>query len=446
MKRTRYFLLVPIVGVTLGFATPSPLSLAQSSSEQADKSVLDRVTAAPVTRKNMKWTTTQPGRIVADEETQIASKLSGFVESVLVDIGDEVKKNQILMRLSIPEMADELKQKEALLVQAEAEVQQAESAVNAAKAALETAASGIDEAQAGKARVTAELQRVKAEHTRIQQLASTGAVTTKLADETLSQLRAVEASGMEVDAKVKSAEAHRRQADANVQKMKADVEAAVARQAVATANRGHVRTMMHYLEIKAPFDGVVTQRAVDTGHFVQPAHSNASPLLVIAKTEKLRVSIEVPEMEASSVDAGEKGDAVVITVQSFNKKPIEGRITRTAWGLDSTNRSLRTEVDIVNKDKLLRPGMYASATITLDQRTDVVVLPITAILRKDETTHCCVVKDGKIEIRPIELGLRSGAEVEIVSGLQAGEIVVMARGDALVQGQSVVVIAPPAPK
>jgi RND family efflux transporter MFP subunit len=405
---------------------------------------VDRVTALPVTKKGIKLTTTQPGRVVAYEETAITSKLSGFVEAVLVDIGDTVKKDQILMRLSIPEMADEVRQKEALLAQAEAEIRQAESSVQAAQAVLETAVAGIEEAGAGKSRVLAEVERAKSEHARIEKLAASGTVTSKLADELLSQLRAAEAAGLEIDAKVKSAEAARRQAMANIEKAQADVGAAQARRSVAQANLGHTRTMMGYLEIKSPFDGVVVQRAVDTGRYVQPAHSHALPLLVVAQTDKVRVCVEVPEMEASAVDAGEKGDSALISIQSLGKKVIEGRVSRTAWGLDTSNRSLRAEIDAANTDRLLRPGMYASVTITLDQRSDVVVLPLTAIIRKEESTFCCVVKDNKIEIRPIVLGLRSGAEVEVVSGLQPGELVVMARGEGLSEGQTVAVIAPAA--
>ncbi len=431
------------VGLTSGIVASEGLVSAQTAGSTAR---VDRVTAIPVTKKSLKLSTTQPARIVAYEETAIASKLSGFVEAVMVDIGDAVKKDQVLMRLAIPEMTDELKQSEALLSQAEAEVLQAQSAVPAAKAALESAAAGIEEARAGKGRVSAELERFKAEYVRIQELAKKGAVTGKLADELLSQVRSTEAAGLEVDAKVKSAEANQRQASANVEKFEADVGAAQARRSVAHANLGHIRTMLGYLEIKAPFDGVITQRSVDTGRYVQPAHSNASPLLVVARMDKVRVCIEVPEMEASLVDAGEMGDIATITIQSFGKKTIEGRVSRTSWGLDNSNRSLRTEVDIANSDRLLRPGMYASAQLVLDQRADVVVLPLTAIIRKGDATHCCVVKDDKIEIRPIELGLRSGPEIEVVSGLQPGEIVVMARGDSLTEGQAVAVIALPAAK
>lgn len=436
-KSLRYALLVSCLSSGI-FGSQGVVS-AETNGETAR---VDRVTALPVAKKNLKLTTTQPGRIVAYEETAIASKLSGFVESVLVDIGDSAKKDQVLMRLSIPEMADEVRQKEALLAQAEAEVLQAESSVRAAKAALDTMAAGIEEAGAGKGRVTAELERAKSEHTRIQQLAATGTVTNKLAEELLSQLRAAQAAGLEIEAKVKSAEAAQRQATANVEKTQADVGAAQARRSVAQANLGHVRTMIGYLEIKAPFDGVVIQRAVDTGRYVQPAHSNALPLLVIARMDRVRVCVEVPEMEASAVDAGDKGDSALISIQSLGKKTIEGRVSRTAWGLDQSNRSLRIEIDVPNTDRILRPGMYASVTIALDQRTDVVVLPLTAIIRKEEATGCCVVKDNKIELRPIVLGLRSGPEVEIVSGLQPGEVVVMARGEALKDGQVVAVITP----
>jgi membrane fusion protein (multidrug efflux system) len=120
---------------------------------------------------------------------------------------------------------------------------------------------------------------------------------------------------------------------------------------------------------------------------------------------------------------------------------MKAKLLRCAWSVDPNNRSMRTETDLPNPDKLLRPGMYASITIFLDKRTDVLVLPITAINKKDGAPYCCVVHDGKISHRPIELGLKVGPEVEIKSGLNASDVVVTIRGESLVDGQTVSVIA-----
>ncbi|OHB83005.1 MAG: hypothetical protein A2V98_06270 [Planctomycetes bacterium RBG_16_64_12] len=425
-----------------GCTRPGAAKTTETPQPSAASSV-DRVTAARPERKTLKLYTSQPGRIEAFEETPLFPKVSGYVESVLVDIGDLVKKDQVLVKLWIPEMQDEREQKEALVAQAEAEVKQAEAAVQVAKAAVDTARARVAQAEAGILRADGEYDRWKSEHERFKELAANGSVTQKLVDETLNQFRAAEAARQEVAANLQSTIAALTGAEANVLKDQADHTAAKAKHRVAQANLTQTITMLGYAEIKAPFDGVVTRRGVDTGHYVHPASgATTKPLLVVTRTDQVRIFVDVPEMEAPLVDGGETADTAIVRVQSLRHREFEAKVTRTSWSLDPSNRSLRTEIDVPNADGLLRPGMYATATILLEQRNDVLALPISAIVCEREESYCCCVESGKIERKAIALGLRSGDEVEIVSGLDDGHTVVLARGDSLEQGQKVEVIAP----
>jgi HlyD family secretion protein len=417
--------------------TAEPTSSSQSSA------TVDRVTAGKPVRKTLKLTTTQPGRIEAFEEAPLYPKLAGYVQNVLVDIGDSVQKDQLLIKLSIPEMLDELKQMEALVAQADAGITQAEAAAKAAEAAAGTAEAQVTQAEAGVGRAAGEYDRWQAEHARMTELAASGSVTQKLVDETLNQSRAADAARQEAAANVKSAQAALREAQANVQKSRADLVAAAAHQQVAVANLARAKTMLAYAEIKAPFDGVITRRNIDTGHYVHPVTGGMTePLLVIAQTDKVRVYVDVPEMEAPLVDAGDKADTAVVHVQSLGGKGINGAVTRTSWSLDKSNRSLRAEIDLSNPGGILRPGMYGKVDILLDQRNDVLTLPLTAIVREGGDSYCCTIESGKIDRKRIDLGLRSGNEVEIRSGLDANQVVVFARADLLQQGQPVEVLAP----
>src|SRR3954470_4943783 len=120
-----------------------------ASTPAQSATAIDRVTAGKPVRKTLKLITTQPGRIEAFEEAPLFPKLAGYVQEVLVDIGDSVKKDQLLIKLSIPEMMAEFKQMEALVSQAEAEVSQAEAAVEAAQAMAGTADAKVAQAKAG---------------------------------------------------------------------------------------------------------------------------------------------------------------------------------------------------------------------------------------------------------------------------------------------------------
>jgi RND family efflux transporter MFP subunit len=204
---------------------------------------------------------------------------------------------------------------------------------------------------------------------------------------------------------VKSAQAAAKEASAAVERAKGDEAAAEARLQVAEAELQRAETMLGYLEIRAPFDGVVTSRSVDTGHFVRPAgESAAKPLMVVACADKVRVFVEVPELESGMVD---RGDPVVLKVQALGGQ-ITSTVTRTSWSLDNTNRALRVEMDVDNGTSLLRPGMFATAVITLEQKVNALVLPTTAIVRSGEEVRCCQVENGKIRFQPLTLGLRSG--------------------------------------
>ncbi|MDA1049387.1 MAG: efflux RND transporter periplasmic adaptor subunit [Planctomycetota bacterium] len=323
-------------------------------------------------------TTTQPARIEPFEQAPLYAKIEGYVlksrtvegadgqpsQAPIADIGDLVKENDVLAEIWVPEMEQELRQKQALHAQAEAELEQAAQAIIVVQKAAESAQAKIREAEAGVMRAEGEYQRWEAEKTRIQQLAGEGSVSQKLADETLNQFRAADAGRREVAARVDSAKAALGEAEATVAKARADEAAATARLEVAQANVDHMQSMLAYAKIRAPFAGVVTQRNVDTGHLVRPPQGSGSPsLFVVVRADVVRIVTEIPELEAPLVKVGNR---VFIRIQALGGEEIEGQVTRTAWVLDPSSRTLRTEIDLPNPTGRLRPGMYATARIILE--------------------------------------------------------------------------------
>jgi HlyD family secretion protein len=416
-------------------ASPPP----SPSSPQA--AAIPEVTVAKPERRTLALSTTQPGRIEAFERTPLYAKVAGYVEEVKVDIGDTVRKGDVLVRIAVPELLDELHEKEALVAQAEAEVRQSESAITANRAAAETARSRIAEADAGLIRARADVDRWRSEHDRIKELAEKGAITRRLEEETASALHSAEAAVEEVAARGRSARAGAREAEARIGQAEADAVAARARQRVALAAVDRVRTMLGYTEIRSPYAGTVTSRAVDTGHFVQPVSgAEGRPLVEVARSETVRIFVEVPELEAAQVDAG---DPVEIRVQAADGPVIHAAVTRTSGSLVESNHSLRVEIDVPNPENRLRPGMYATVTILLAERPEGLVIPVTAVVRDSAATLCCAVRDGKVERRPIDLGLRSGSLVEVRSGLDESTPIVTRQPERFQDGQAVRVATSP---
>jgi RND family efflux transporter MFP subunit len=414
---------------------------AAESRETDDSAAVNaRVTAAAPQLKTLTLFTSQPGRIEAFEEAPLHSKVSGYIAEVKVDIGDEVTEGQVLIELWVPELDDELHQKEALQVRAAAEVQQAAAAVIAAQAAVTSANAQVTQAQSGVTRAEADLAYRAQQLERLTQLAADGSVENRLVDEAQNQWAAAGAAVDEAHANVASAEAALAEAEAKVGQAQADQTASEAQLQVAGADHQRALTMSGYAQIKAPFDGIITYRSVDDGHYVHPPSVGTTPaLLVVTQTEQVRLFVDVPETEAAFVDAG---DAVMVRVPALAGEEIEASVTRTSWSLDISNRSLLAEIDILNPEGDLRPGMFTTANICLEERADVLTLPVTAIAFEGHEAACWCVESGHVTRKPVQIGLRVSDQVQILSGLTADEVVVQRGIEALTEGQAVDVVAP----
>jgi HlyD family secretion protein len=362
--------LLLIVVVAAGCQPPAtaPVSTSQQATPHA-------ATAAPVRvikpeRKTVRHPIDQPGfNIEAFQETALFARIPGYVEKWNADIGDRVRKGQILASLYVPEMEVDLKQKEATVRQSSAQIQQA-------RALLLTA--------------QAQLERSKSQFERFQRLGQ--AVIDK---ENVDEIRL----GYETT-------------KAGVEKARADVTAAEAQLEVAQAARDYSKTMLQYRELVAPYDSVVTQRNVNTGDLVQPAGSasKAQPLFVVQQLDPVRVFINVPGASAGWV---QDGDPVSLRVQGAGGKVYAGKVTRTARSLNPQARTLRTEVDLPNAQGHLLPGMYVQAAITIEHH-NVWTLPSSAIVTEGDQVCCYRIVAGKAMRTPLQVGLGGGGLIEVL--------------------------------
>jgi RND family efflux transporter MFP subunit len=211
------------------------------------------------------------------------------------------------------------------------------------------------------------------------------------------------------------------------------VEAASARLAVAQADHDRSQALLNYATIKAPYDGTVNQRLIHTGFYVQPATTGRDePLLVVSHSDVVRVVVYVTETDAGFTKLSEPA---TIRVQSLDNKQFTGTVKRIASALDSKTRTLRAEVDLDNPTGELVPGMYCYVSIVLGKRPDALVIPATAVMFDQDKASCFVVDNGQIVRRPIKLGLRTGSEMEVVSGLTGSDTVIPKNPTSLHAGQ-----------
>ncbi len=417
--------------IASGCDTP-PASTSARAEAPSTPAVPQVVTVSPE-RADLRRYTREPGQIDAFETTAMHAKLAGYVQSLSVDIGDRITKGQVLAELFAPEVEAERDQKKALVEQAKAEHHQAESAVEVAEAAVTSAQSSVTEARASIRRTEADVARWQSEYDRIDQLVRERATTSMLLDETRSKLESSRASQDEVRARLTSAESALVESRAELDKARSDVKAAQAHIAVAEADARRAEALADYARILAPFDGVVIEREVDTGHLTVPGGSS-DPLFVVARTDKVRIAVGVPEVDAPLIDPG---DPAEVQLQALDGRVFTGAVSRISWALDPTTRTLLAEIDLDNPDGLLRPGLYAYSSILAAERTDVLTIPLSALVRDGGKTFCVSVSNGQAHRQEVVTGLSDGQRIEIVSGLQPDDTIVLTNADTLTDGQPV---------
>jgi membrane fusion protein, multidrug efflux system len=227
-----------------------------------------------------------------------------------------------------------------------------------------------------------------------------------------------------------------------------DVDIAYSKFQEAKANDDQLRAMESYTRISAPFDGVVTERFVDPGALIhaggelgETAPMQGSPLpggagapvVSIARLDKLRIYVYVPQSE---VDFVHDGMPATVKVQGFDNRRFSGRVTRYAHSLDLATRTMLTEVDLDNPERKLYPGMYANVTLVLERDADALSLPDSAVGGAN-SNEVLVVRDGRLEKVPVTTGINNGQYVEITSGLTSQDLVVQTFSVALRPGERV---------
>jgi HlyD family secretion protein len=399
------------------------------------------VTTVAPKRQNLIVTVEQPGRVEAFEQTPVFAKIAGYVKDVRVEVGSRVKKGDVLAELDVPEMVEELTQKQGMVTQASLEIRQSESAVRVAAASVVTADSLAHEAEAGKKKAEANQQRWKSESARMDALVTGKVIDPQSRDETQNQLKSADAALEEAAAKVQSAAAARAESVAKRDKAEADLASARNHQLLAESDVRRMQAMLDYARITAPFDGVVADRRVHTGHFLQPASggTKGEALFVVVRIDKVRVFVDVPEQDAVLIRDKAVGR---VRVQVLNDREFTGEVAGASWSLEPGQRTMRTEIDLPNPDGLIRPGMYVHAIIAAE-RTGAWTLPSAAIIVRDGQTFCFREEAGKAVRTAIKIGGRDGATVEVMKKQRRAEKPgEKARWEDLVGDERVIVTRP----
>lgn len=215
-----------------------------------------------------------------------------------------------------------------------------------------------------------------------------------------------------------------------------DLAARTAAVAAAQANVNRVLALESFKRITAPFDGVVTARRTDIGALINAGAGNSGvELFSVADVRKLRLFVRVPQSYASRIKVGASAK---LSVPEHPGMTFDAKLVRTSGAINLSSGTLLAELEIDNKDGLLTPGGYAEVALQVADNDKALRIPASALLlRKEGAQVATVTADGRVALKKVSIGLDHGAEVEIVSGLDASDRVVQAPPDSIADGDAV---------
>jgi RND family efflux transporter MFP subunit len=355
------------------------------------------VGVAKVGRATLSTHLTQSSEFVPFQETDVYAKESGFVKTLNVDFGTHVKKDEVMAVLEIPELQLQVTQDDAAIRNAEQMVTHAEH----------------------------ELERVQA--------------TQRALHLQFDRLNGVAKSkpGLVAQQEVDDSEAKDLASQAQVEASKSSLQGAQSQLQGAQAKRERDQALFDYAKITAPFDGVVTQRFANLGALMQAgtnSSTQAMPLVRISEDDRFRLVIPVPESYVRFIHVG---DPVQVNVPAL-KKNFPGTVARFSVDVREDTRTMHTEVDVFNPNRVLLPGLYADATITLEKKENALAVPLQAVDHNGDSTTVDVLDPAnKIQIRAVALGIQTANLAEVISGLEEGDQVVVSDRSSLKAGQLV---------
>jgi RND family efflux transporter MFP subunit len=223
---------------------------------------------------------------------------------------------------------------------------------------------------------------------------------------------------------------------AQIEEARANVEASRSRLVEAKAKKDRDQVLFDYSKITAPFAGIVTQRYANQGTLLQAgtnSSTQAMPLVRLSQDDRFRLVIPVPESYVHYIHVG---DPVSVLVGSLNRR-FPAKVERFSVDVKEDTRTMHTEVDVMNSDHTLLPGLYAEATISLERKANALAVPVQAVSQGERSAVYVVSPSNTIEVRPVTLGIQTAIDVEIVSGLKQGESIVVSDRSGLKAGQQV---------
>lgn len=386
------------------------------------------VTTVTASLKQLQSSLEVTGTFFPFESSDVAPEITGRVSAVYVDVGKFVKKGDVIAKLDDRDVAIRLQQAEAAEEQALAALRQAEAKIGL-NANKEFDTANIPEVRVARASFESAQSQAKLAETnanRYATLVKTGDVSRSVYDQAQTQAETAQAQARAAKEQYEAAINQARQSNQGVAAARAALKAAQAQVADA-------KNAIAYTSIKAPFDGYVTDRPIAVGEYV----TSQSKIVTLQSIDILKLVLLVPEAEAAAIKINAP---VLAKVAAYPDREFPGKVNVISPSLETSSRALILVVGVLNKDMLLRPGMFATARIVKPTGgQESVFVPRTAVVNdtNNNATYVYVLNGNTVRVRIVQLGVQDGDMIEIKSGLSSGEVIAASNLSQLYDGAPV---------
>ncbi len=420
------------------------LSACSANPEQAagdEEASVPTVTLATVEEGVLEQGVHLSGKVTGDVEVAILPKLSGKIERVAVSVGDAVKKGDLLVQLDQSDIRSQVSQAEAGVQAARAGVEmareQAQSQVLNTSAAYTQAKLGVEQAAAQLNAAKTAYENAKADYERIRQLAESGLASQQQLEQAKLGMQQAEAGYKQAESAYENAQEGLKVARKNqlMAERQTAVKSAEAQLQQAQAGLEAARQQLENTRITAPVDGRVASLSAVVGAMAAPG----SPLLTIVDMDPAVIEVLLPENVYPMVDVGQE---VEVQVQ---RETFAGKVRSKDMTVNPANRTYLLKVEVPNPDWKLVSGMTASLFILENGAEKGLLIPAEAYMDSEKPGRGSVMvyKDGVVEERTVTIGKMTSRQVQILSGLSAGEKVVTKGQHLLKDGDRVAVADAP---
>jgi HlyD family secretion protein len=368
----------------------------------------------------------QPSFVESYERTSIYPKLSAFIEKWNVDIGDKVRKGDVLADLFVPELREDYGTKKATVQYDRDRVRFAEKQVEVAAAEVQAAKAALEEARAILAKYESEVERWDVQVQRLTREVQRTVIDPQILLESTNQWKSNVAARDAAKAAIVRADAELLAADAKLARAQVDVAVARSALAVAESEEKRLEAWVGYLKLLAPYDGIIVGRNANTWDFVLPATGDptaqfrsphlspsgqAAPIYVVDRTDIVRIFVDIPERDANYIHVGSEAR---IKVWAYRDEWLPAAVTRTSWALNPKSRTMRAEIDLPNPGSQILPGMYAYGEVVVE-RPGVLALPKSAITHAGGKSFIWRYEDGRAARSEVQTGVADGEWIEVTN-------------------------------